>query len=384
MKKLETWKQVLRARFKLILLLLVFSGGRISWSQELPSGSFPMDTTHVRIIFAGDMMGHMPLVNSCLMNDGSYNYLPIFENIVSYTSSADVAVANLELTLAGQPYSGYPQFSSPDAVAEGLKKIGFNVLVTANNHALDRGKAGVERTITVLDSMHMLHTGTFKDSSDMMLHHPLWINIKNMKLAILNYTYGTNGFVLQHPDLINYIDSVKIKHDIEYCQKEKADYIIVVFHWGIEYERYPNIIQRKLAELVRLSGADAIIGAHPHVVQSVERFGNLHNPDGYFPVVFSLGNFVSNQRERYKDGGILFEMNLTKYNTTKLQSCSYLPVWVFKGTVDGKITYRLIPKQKLDESVVRYQISDQEKNKALQFFEDTEEHLNNISMTVLK
>ncbi len=366
-----------------ILVLIAFISAKTVFSQDFVPKPVPIDTTHLRVIFAGDMMGHMPLVNSCLGDDGKYNYLPIFENIQSYISSADIAIANLEVPLAGLPYSGYPQFSSPDALAEGLKETGFNVLVTANNHALDRGKQGFERTISTLDSFNFYHTGTFKDSTDKQFHHPLYIEKNNIKLAILNYTYGTNGLKIQGPDIINYIDSAEIRSDIETCHKANADYIVVIFHWGIEYDRYPSIGQRKLAELIRLSGADAVIGSHPHVVQPVECFIDLHNPGGYFPVVFSLGNLVSNQRERYKDGGILFELNIAKYNETFLQSCSYIPLWVYKGSVNGKLIYRLIPQQKLDELVDKYNISEQEKYNADKFFEDTREQLNNIKTTDL-
>ncbi len=351
------------------------------YSQEYIPRTLQVDTFHLKIIFAGDMMGHIPLVTSCLDEDGKYNYCPIFENVKSYISSADIAIANLEVTLAGLPYSGYPRFSSPDELADGLQKTGFNLLVTANNHALDRGKQGFNRTISILDSLHFYHTGTFKDSTDKLLHHPLVIEKNNIKLAILNYTYGTNGLKIQSPDIINYIDSAFIRADIETCHRLNADFIIVIFHWGIEYERYPNLDQRKLAEFIRVLGADAVIGSHPHVVQPIERFTDIHNPGGYFPVVFSLGNFVSNQRERYKDGGILFEMDLAKFDHTIIRSCSYLPVWVYRGNVKGKIAYRLIPLQKLNELSEKYQLSDSDKMQANQFFEDTKEHLNNIGIT---
>jgi poly-gamma-glutamate synthesis protein (capsule biosynthesis protein) len=382
--KIKNIKYKIKNYTGVLLLFFLIVAGKSVTAQELLPNSIPSDTSHLRVIFAGDMMGHMPLVNSCMTENGNYDYLPIFENIRTYISSADIAVANLELTLAGPPYTGYPQFSSPDAVAEGLKKVGFNVLVTANNHALDRGKLGVDRTIMMLDSFHFYHTGTFKDSLDKSLHHPLYIYKNNIRLAMLNYTYGTNGFKIQPPAIINYLDTAEIRHDIESCKRNKADYIIVIFHWGIEYERNPNINQRKIAEFIRSLGADAVIGSHPHVVQTLELFGNLHNQESNFPVVFSLGNFVSNQRDRYKDGGILIELDLSKNNDTHLQSVSYLPVWVYKGVINGKISYRLIPPQKFSDLIPIYNISDKDQNAANLFFEDTSTQLNNIKVADIK
>jgi poly-gamma-glutamate capsule biosynthesis protein CapA/YwtB (metallophosphatase superfamily) len=106
---------------------------------------------------------------------------------------ADIAIANLEVTLAGKPYKGYPEFSSPDELADAIKNAGFNVLVTANNHSMDRSKAGLERTIKVLDEKGIIRTGTFEDEAQRNRDYPLIIEKNNIRLAILNYTYGTNG-----------------------------------------------------------------------------------------------------------------------------------------------------------------------------------------------
>lgn len=338
------------------------------------------DTSRLKILFAGDMMGHMPLVTSCQVGDDTYDYNPIFDYVRPYFTTADIAIANLEVPLAGKPYAGYPQFSSPDAVAVGLKNTGFNVLITANNHALDRGKQGFERTIQALDSLGFQHTGTFRTPEEKQKLHPLFIEKHNIKLAILNYTYGTNGFKILAPDIINYIDTAEIRKDIQFSQLNHADFIIVTMHWGIEYDRYPSMDQRKISEFVRSLGADAIIGAHPHVIQPIERFSNVHNPSGYFPVVFSMGNFVSNQRERYKDGGVIVELDLEKTNQTSLKLCSYLPVWVYKGISEGKMVYRLFTPQTFSEASATYHLNDKDKAKALQFFDDTRQHLNNIEM----
>lgn len=359
--------------FLFLLLQFCFSG----YSKE--AYRLSSDTSRLKIVFAGDMMGHMPQI-SAAYNDTSktYDYTPVFEYVKTYITSADLAVVNLEVTLAGKPYSGYPQFSSPDQLADNLKKVGFDMLITANNHCVDRGKQGLERTIQVLDSAHIPHTGTFKDSTDKQKNNPLFMVKNNISLAFLNYTYGTNGISVQSPNLVNYIDTANIRRDIDVCKAHHADFIIVTLHWGIEYERYPNAAQRSVATFIRNCGANAIIGSHPHVIQPVERFYHAHDSTDYFPVVFSLGNFVSNQRDRYKDGGLIFELNLEKTTATKTSSCLFLPVWVYRGTIKGKTDYRLIPPFKFEQASSALSIPAADKTKCNEFFADTRLHLNNL------
>lgn len=107
--------------------------------------------------------------------------------VKDYISSAGIAVANFETTLAGEPYMGYPAFSSPVSLAVALQNVGFDLLLTANNHILDRGAKGLERTIDVLDSLGIMHTGSFKDSIQWKNNYPLIIEKNGFKLAFLNY-----------------------------------------------------------------------------------------------------------------------------------------------------------------------------------------------------
>ena len=372
---------LMRAMIGLLLMLVSFS----SAAQGTPAVNdtshlqINTDTSRLKIVFAGDMMGHMPLVSSTY-NDSlkTYDYSPIFEYIKPYISSADLAVVNLEVTLAGSPFSGYPQFSSPDALANCLKDVGFDVLITANNHALDRGKKGVVRTIIVLDSLHILHTGTFKDSAEKNRSYPLIVNKNNISVAFLNYTYGTNGIKVQAPNIINYIDTAEIRKDIKKCQG-KVDFIIVTTHWGIEYERFPNIEQRKVADFIRKCGANAIIGSHPHVIQHLQKVYDRKDSTDFIPVLYSLGNFVSNQRDRYTNGGIVYELDLEKVAFTKIKSYGYLPVWVFKGMINGKTSYKLIPRFSYDAAIKACHLDTQNKQDCQQFFKDTSQHLENMT-----
>ena len=281
-------------------LSVLFSWNAVGQTNDTSAVKLVNDTSRVSLLFAGDIMGHTEQITGARdSNNGTYNYEPTFRFVKPVIEKADIAIANLEVTLAGPPFSGYPQFSSPDALALAAKDAGFDVLIQANNHALDRGASGFKRTLRVLDSLNIPHTGTFFDSSDRRLHYPLMLEKNNIHIALLNYTYGTNGLEIAPPFIINRIDTSIISRDLLKAKQSSPDYIIVTIHWGVEYERFANVQQKKLASFILSHGANVIIGSHPHVVQPVElMFGADSAVNGI--VVYSLGNYVSNQRAQYK------------------------------------------------------------------------------------
>lgn len=330
-----------------------------------------MDT--VRLVFAGDVMGHDMQITGAWRDGGDscYNYHPSFQWVKEYISSADIAVANLEVTLAGTPYRGYPQFSSHQSLAYALRDAGFDVLLTANNHTLDRGRRGMVRTLTVLDSIRMPHTGTFKDSAEWETGHPLVVEKNNFRFAILNYTYGTNGIAVEKPNVVNYIDTVSMAADLAKAGRLKPDYIIVCIHWGVEYENKENAAQRKIAEFLARHGCNLIVGGHPHVVQPIARV-----PDGAgdsVAVAYSLGNFISNQRDRYRDGGITLDVTLIKTGgAVKLHSIGYEPFWVYRFPLNGVSVFRLIRVNDYIAHPERYPaIGETDKKLMMQFYNDT-------------
>ena len=137
---------------------------------------FAQDTTRLSLLFLGDFMQHDSQISDAYdPSTKSYNYDPCFQFVKAYTQSVDLAIGNLELTLAGPPYQGYPKFSAPDQLLNGLGNMGMDVLVTANNHCVDTGKKGLERTIRLLDSLNIPHTGTFRNAEEKVLNHPLII-----------------------------------------------------------------------------------------------------------------------------------------------------------------------------------------------------------------
>lgn len=362
-----------------IFYLFLFS---CTVAQRVPDTvKFIQDTTEISLLFAGDVMGHMPQINSAYdSSSGKYDFNPVFSLVKQNISKVDIAIANLETTLAGVPYSGYPQFSAPDSLATALKNAGFDILITANNHCLDRGSQGLERTVTMLDSLKILRTGTFINDSLRNIEYPLFVNIKGVNLAFLNYTYGTNGIPVRKPNVVNFIDTAQIRKDINKAKALKADYIITTIHWGIEYQNKENAEQRNIANFLLKTGSDLIIGSHPHVVQPVEKRYLTTDSSQFNIVVYSLGNYVSNQRDRYKDGGIMFNVKLKKTDKVRIVDYSYTPAWVFKGMIENKLQYKIIPVVNDSTSIPEWMDSES-KLKATQFFNDTKELLNNVPIS---
>ena len=324
-------------------------------------------------------MGHEEQITGAWdANISRYDYEPTFRYVRPYIEQADIAIANLEVTLAGPPYKGYPQFSSPDALATAALEAGFDVFIQANNHALDRGKSGFTRTLLMLDSLRIIHTGTFADSTDRKLNYPLIMEKKGIRLALLNYTYSTNGIVIQKPFIINRIDTSRIRKDLEKAKLANPDFIIVTIHWGEEYQRFENQAQQKLAAFIIRHGADAIIGSHPHVVQPVKFYPTVDSSESPV-VVYSLGNFVSNQRAQYKDGGIMAEINLLKTNEkTSMESFNYMPTWVYRNDMPGKSTFYIVPVSFYESNTVFFNFKEHDRYKITQFATDTREHLKNV------
>jgi poly-gamma-glutamate synthesis protein (capsule biosynthesis protein) len=306
--------------------------------------STAQDTSRVSLLFLGDIMQHGSNITAAYDPlTKRYDYNSCFQFIKPYIAAADIALGNLEVTLAGKPYSGYPQFSAPDELLHTLKDAGMDVLVTANNHCVDKGRKGLERTIMMLDSLEILHTGTFVDETNRLNDYPMLIEKNGFKIALLNYTYSTNGLPVTKPNIVNRIDTATIRNDLIKAKTYTPDVTIVFTHWGIEYQSLPSSEQKMVTEFCFKKGADLVIGAHPHVIQPME-----WRKDKNQLIAYSLGNFVSGQRKRYTDGGTMLYLELEKISTTadssttRVDSAGYILQWIYKTTDENK-DYYIIP-----------------------------------------
>lgn len=294
-------------------------------------------------LFVGDVMQHDGQINAAYnKTTKSYDYEDGFKFIKPVINEYDIKIANLEVTLAGRPYKGYPQFSAPDELAQTLVSTGFNLILTANNHSCDRGSKGVVRTLDVLDELGVNHTGTFRNLEERDKTYPLMIKENGMNVAILNYTYGTNGLKVNAPLIINYIDSAVIRKDVEKAKSLNADYIICNMHWGKEYLHVPDSYQKKWEKFCYDVGVDMVIGGHPHTVQPIVR-KEINGEDHL--TVWSMGNFVSNMSIRYTRGGVMVGASIIKENNkVKLGKTEQCLVYVHKKQEGAVKQYYILPE----------------------------------------
>jgi poly-gamma-glutamate synthesis protein (capsule biosynthesis protein) len=304
------------------------------------------DTTQVTFTFIGDVMGHDSQINAAYQKkSNTYDYSSYFKHLKPFTSEADFTVANLEVTLGMTPYKGYPQFSSPPALASALKDAGIDALVTSNNHSCDRGKEGIIKTIDILDSLEIPHTGTYKNIDDRSNNSPMIFEKNGIRVAIINYTYGTNGLPAPTPTIVDRIDKELIAKDIKRAQKSYVDQIIVFAHWGLEYQSNRSDQQIDLYKFCIESGADIVIGSHPHVIQRIEK-----HKDSF--IAYSLGNFVSNQRKQKTDGGMMVNMTLSKSDkSTWVSDASYTLTWVYTPFENGRKAFYILPAAQFEKNM---------------------------------
>jgi poly-gamma-glutamate synthesis protein (capsule biosynthesis protein) len=287
-------------------------------------------------------MAHQRQIDAAKTGRG-YSFDSCFTFVKSYLSAADVAIANLEVTLAGEPHSGYPTFSAPDELATALRDAGVDVLLTANNHSCDKGRKGVERTIKVLDSLRITHTGTFYDSAHRSQTYPLLLKKNNITIGLLNYTYGTNNLPTPVPTVVNRIDTLKMAADIALTKSLSPDIIIAAIHWGEEYKLYANLEQRAIADFLLRQGVRLVIGSHPHVLQGMEM--NMTNDTTMqSAVVYSLGNFISNMTAVNTDIGAMVRIRLVKnHDVVRIDKGDYIFTWVYKPQQEGLRRFYVLP-----------------------------------------
>ena len=359
-----------------VAFMLILSSGKIEnvtpvpttqeTTQAVPEAPYKVST--VTVGSAGDVLIHLPVLNSAKQSDGSYNFDKIFTYISSQIKDCDYFVANLETTLAGtedgRKYTGFPCFNSPDSILTSLKKAGVDCLLTANNHTYDTGKHGVARTLTKVKEQGFDSVGTRQAETDKKY---LVKDVKGIKLGIVCYTYETenangkalNGILVnsETAKLINSFDYTnidkfytEIEADLTGMKNEGAQATIVYIHWGNEYQLTPDSHQKQIAQKLCDMGVDVIIGGHPHVVQPVDL---ISSTDGTHKTVcvYSVGNFVSNQRRNlmglktgHTEDGLIFKVTISEYSdgTVMVESVKSVPTWVhlYSGT------YNIVPLSK--------------------------------------
>ncbi len=271
-------------------------------------------------------MQHKAQLDAARRPDGTYEYSGCFALVTPEIETADIAVCNFETTLGGAPYSGYPNFCSPDELAQAVKDAGFDIFLTANNHCLDRRNHGLIRTLDVLDSLGIAHLGTYRNQAERDSLYPYILEHGSIKIALLNYTYDTNGIPVDAPCIVNYIDTAVIKEDLVRTRQLKPDCIIACMHWGTEYMTKPDYSQKQLEDWLYAHGVDHIIGGHPHVIQPVRTLPDYRGRASRHLTVWSLGNYISNMTAPRTDHGLAVTLHLFKIgNVTRMSGYDLHP-----------------------------------------------------------
>lgn len=213
-----------------------------------------MTSTSIRIAAVGDiLMWKRQIASAKSAHSTGYSFDSMFRAVAPYLRSADLTIANLETTLSGReavyqkrnPQTGWPMFNCPDELAGAIKRAGIDVVTTANNHCMDRGMNGLCRTLDVLDRYGLHHTGTYRSRAESKQF--LIADVKGIRVGILSYTYGTNNIPVPRAKkwAVNPLLPPKMHADVRRV-KQQADIVVVVLHFGKEFQRYPNEQQKTM------------------------------------------------------------------------------------------------------------------------------------------
>ncbi|MDR1577085.1 MAG: CapA family protein [Deltaproteobacteria bacterium] len=306
----------------------------------------------LRLLATGDILTHTSLRVAASLKDGGFDFIPFFEHVTDLFHQGDLVIGNLETPLAGaeRGYSGYPQFNAPEELAASLKAVGFTTLVLANNHALDRGWSGLAATINNVQKAGLDYAGAYVDPADKARR---LISVYNgILVGVLAYSYGFNGSPGPNKEedwRLGFIENEGALEDIFEARRRGADFVIVNLHFGQEYQRQPNQSQKDLVGRILegdpergLMGADIVLGHHPHMVQPY-LVGARRDQDQL--VVFSLGNFISNQSKPYTNLGLILDclLSIDEAGRKAIEAINLIPTACHTLVVDRRKTFRVFP-----------------------------------------
>ncbi|MEO0237751.1 MAG: CapA family protein, partial [candidate division WOR-3 bacterium] len=293
------------------------------------------------IVSTGDIFLHTSNIDDAIIEEQQYSFDYIFEETKELLKGSDITTCWFGGVVdTNPPFSGYPFFKSPVEILKTLKRLGFDILLRTN-HVYDFGQEGMYRTNSFIQNLSLKQIGGYstKEESEKILI----FKKGNIKVAFLSYTYGTNGLIPKNKWEVNLIDFNKIQNDIE-KSKKMADFVVVFFHYGNEYERKESEFQRKVAYFAASKGADIIIGSHPHVVQPLD---SLILDDGRkVYTIYSLGNFYCGQRKKYTNSGIVLKVILERSKRTsektKLSKIVFYPTYIIKNSNKTMQKYKIV------------------------------------------
>ena len=343
-----------------------------------PPTTAPPEPEHVvataTIASQGDLLMHKPVFDTCRQSDGSYDFSSIFRYSKELVSSYDYALANLETTFGGDgyPYQGNPAFNCPDGLMAAVVDTGYDMLLTANNHAGDTMGDGITRTVEKVREAGLTALGS------QLSEEPRYsiVEVNGIQIGMVCYTWAYSGdgnrfslngltpvkdvgqmnyFTNSNPDKL-YNEAEQIIADMKAAGAEAT---MIFLHWGQEYQITENASQQKMAQRLCDMGFDVIVGGHPHVVQPMALLESTVDPNHKTICIYSLGNAVSNQRTGvsslfpagYTEDGVLFTVTFEKYSdgTVYVSAADVIPTWVNMNSNNGSREYNILPLEKAKE-----------------------------------
>ena len=293
----------------------------------------------VTIRACGDLMMHQRQLDLAWVTGGEYDFHSQYEYVNESLAAADYTVANLETTVGlypGQYYSGFPRFNAPESLLETISDAGVDFLTLANNHMLDRYYDGLVMTVDNVENYGFDHGGAYRSREE--ADTPVVVDVNGFKLGFLCYTEHTNGMEYYCDSAaakygISYIKNADFKADVDALRDAGAEFVIVLPHWGTEYQRRPDSYVRAWAQKMADAGADMILGSHPHMVQPLEWLtANVDGVEKQVLIAWSMGNFISNMKIQYSDSGIIVQFTLTR-SEDGIHVCDvgYVPIYCWKS-----------------------------------------------------
>ena len=316
------------------------------------------------IVSFGDTLCHKPVYNAAYNKEtGIYDFSSMFKYVEKYFQNSTINIGNCESPMAGadKGYSGYPTFNAPEHLAIDLKELGVDIMTTANNHTLDKGFNGLSSTLDFLDNANIAHVGTSRTEEEQITI--LFMDLNGIKTAFLAYTYGTNGIPVPEDKefCVNLIDEDLILRQIEQAKDEGAELIIASMHWGTEYQTTENVEQDKLAEFLIKNDVKIVLGSHPHVLQPMKML-KVETDEGEEKeglVIFSQGNFFSNQTDENTRNTAIFNIEVKKDGKTgevTVEKVTYAPIYVNIKEPGAKDRYELLD---LNEIIRSYEAGEE-------------------------
>ncbi len=316
---------------------------------QLLTASFLPEADTVKMLFLGDLMQHKEQLESAYTgrgkrdNPSSYSYSNYFKHLNTFFLSSDIVAINMETTFGAPPYSGYPVFCSPSSLAEECAAQGVNLFFAANNHSADKGSKGIVQGIELYKRLGVNYAGIYLNREDELSGYPVVIEKRGVRVAFLNYTYGTNGIVVKEPLIVKYLVKKEVEADIQRAASFNPHIIVACVHWGDEYKLEPSAAQLDWERFLYAKGVNIIIGAHPHVPQEIKVYysilGEIKGITAY-----SLGNAISNMTAKNTRIGVMLEINLVKGadgRVTILEPAAH-PIWTSRPS-STKGYYTIIP-----------------------------------------